>query len=496
MPRQAIFIMTDTQGTDYVGCYGETAITTPNIDRLAAQGTRFDRAYTCQPVCGPARSALFTGTFPHSNGSWGNTMALGDNMLTVGQRLRDAGIRCGYIGKWHLDAGDYFGKGRCADGWDPECWYDMRNYLDELLPEMRKKSRQASFIEEDPPADITFGHRCIDRARRFVEQHRDEDFLLVVSLDEPHGPYICPKHFADQYRGYKQPQRGRYSDTLEGKPFHHQVWAGKNRVKPGEERQVGHPYLSACTSFIDEEIGRLITTIDETIPDSLVFFTSDHGDFGRSRGLSGKGPAAYDDIARIPFIVRWPGTVPAGTVSPAPTSHIDVVPTLIDYFQAPASPLLEGRSMLPALADPSTATNQEIFIEYSRYEIDHDGFGGFQPLRAIMDGRYKLTINLLDIDELYDLETDSEELHNRIEDPELIEIRNRLHDRLLRWMDDTRDPFRSWHWERRPWRSDAPPAHWDNHGMTRQRVDLEKYEPGQLDYDTGLPMTDPVRRKG
>lgn len=495
MPRQAILIMTDTQGTDHVGCYGETGIATPHIDRLARDGLRFDRAYTCQPVCGPARSALFTGTFPHSNGSWGNDMPLGANVVTLGERLRDHGIHCGYIGKWHLDAGDYFGKGRCPDGWDPAYWYDMRNYLDELDVEERQRSRQPATIEDDPPADFTYGHRVIDRARRFLAAHRDEDFLLVVSLDEPHHPFLCPRRFAERYRDYRQPQRPRYSDTLEGKPELQQVWAGDDRVRPGETRTVGAALHAACTSFIDAEIGRLIDAVDADVPDALVAFTSDHGDFAGARGLSGKGPAAYDDVARIPFIVRWPGHAPAGGASSAPTSHIDVVPTLLDYFQAPSSPLLEGRSMLPGLRDPAVAVNDAVFIEFGRFEIDHDGFGGFQPLRAVCDGRYKLSVNLFDRDEFYDLVADPEELDNRIDDPACAAERDRLHDRLLRWMDETRDPFRGWYWERRPWRTDAPPATWRYHGMTRQRVDLERYEPWQLDYDTGLPMTEAVRPK-
>lgn len=117
-PRQIILIMTDTQRKDMLGCYGNAEIKTPNLDKLASEGLRFERAYTCSPVCGPARSALFTGTYPHTNGSWGNSMPLGANIKTVGQRLRDRGIHTAYIGKWHLDGSDYFGLGHCPDGWD------------------------------------------------------------------------------------------------------------------------------------------------------------------------------------------------------------------------------------------------------------------------------------------------------------------------------------------------------------------------------------------
>jgi len=118
--------MTDTQGANVIGCYGRPEMRTRHIDRLAAEGMRFDQAYTASPVCGPARSALFTGTYPHTNGSWGNDMPVGLNIKTVGQRLQDSGVHTAHVVKWHLDGTDYFGSGRCPDGWDPAYWFDMR----------------------------------------------------------------------------------------------------------------------------------------------------------------------------------------------------------------------------------------------------------------------------------------------------------------------------------------------------------------------------------
>ena len=146
------------------------------------------------------------------------------------------------------------------------------------------------------------------------------------------------------------------------------------------------------------------------------------------------------------------------------------------------------------LTDPAHRLNQEVFLEFGRYEIDHDGFGGFQPIRAVFDGRFKLAVNLLTTDELYDLHEDPYEMRNLIDSPEHRAVRNRLHDRLLAWMNETRDPFRGYYWERRPWREEARPATWDYTGMTRQREN-EEYEPRQLDYNTGLEMTAAVRAK-
>ena len=174
--RQVVLIMTDTSRKDMVGCYNPGMIT-PNIDRLAEEGIRYENAYTCQPVCGPARSALFTGTFPHTNGMVTNCVSLRKDAKTVGEWLSAQGIHCGYIGKWHLDGGDYFGYGICPEGYDPEYWYDMKCYLDELTPEERVKSRQSeTSFEEGMSEEFTYAHRCTNRAIDFVENIKMKHF--------------------------------------------------------------------------------------------------------------------------------------------------------------------------------------------------------------------------------------------------------------------------------------------------------------------------------
>lgn len=494
-PHQVVFIMTDTQRTDMLGCYGHPAMRTPHLDRLASQGLRCDRAYTCQPVCGPARAALFTGLYPHSCNSWSNAMALGDNVKTIGQRLRDHGVHCGYIGKWHLDGGDYFGNGRCPDGWDPKYWYDMRCYLDELSPEDRVRSRDASLVG-DPSitSEFTFGHRVADRAVDFVRNSAHESFFLVVSFDEPHDPYLCPEPYASMYRDHELPKPPNVWDDLQDKPEHHRVWAGGAQQRDRDALRIRHPKFFGCNSYVDSQIGRVLDAIDRHAPGAMVIYTSDHGDMLFSHALNNKGPAMYEEITRIPLLVRWPGHVPAGTQSSQLISHIDLVPTILESFNIPQPKWLDGTSVLPTLRDPTVKSHDAIFIEFGRYETDHDGFGGFQPIRCGFDGRYKLVINLLTSDELYDLHEDPAEMRNLIDSPAHAQVRDQLHDRIIDWMNRTRDPFRGYYWERRPWRTNARPATWAHTGFTRQREN-EEYEPRQLDYATGLPMKDAVRAK-
>ena len=201
--RQIVFLMTDTTRFDMLGAYGNKDMKTPNLDKLASEGMRFDRAYTTQPVCGPARSCIFTGLYPHGTGSFTNSVPLWQGVKTISEYLTPKGIHSAYIGKWHLDGGDYFGNGECPPCYDSEYWYDMRNFLQELNTEERIESRKKLRDGgKEVKAESTFAHRVVDRALDFIEKYKDRDFFLTVSLDEPHGPYRCPEPYASMYKDY------------------------------------------------------------------------------------------------------------------------------------------------------------------------------------------------------------------------------------------------------------------------------------------------------
>lgn len=495
MRKQLILIMTDTTRKDMLGCYGDSRMKTPNLDKMAEKGIRYDKAYCCQPVCGPSRSAIFTGTFPHSNGMVTNCVPLGANVKTIGQRLTDQGIDCGYVGKWHLDGGDYFGLGICPEGWNPDYWYDMKNYLDELSDEDKVRSRKpGTSFEQGLDETFTFAHRCTDRAIKYVEEFRDRDFFLTLSLDEPHDPSVCPEPFHHMYDDFSYGDRENFHDDLKDKPLMQSLWAGS--VGPEVQNTKSEPSKTlslflGCNSFADYEIGRLLDVIYEKVPEAMVIYTSDHGDMLGAHGLFGKNAAAYEEQTNIPLIVRG-GAV--GKVVKNPASQIDLVPTILDYFELPVPKLLEGKSMLPQFYDPEIKINDEVYAEFTRYEIDHDGFGGLQIMRAIITDRYKLVIYLLDSDEFYDLSEDPYENVNLINEERYAGIRNELHDKLLEHMNETRDMYRGYQWAVRPWRREKQ-ALWENDGYTRQREN-EEYEPRQRDYATGLPMTAAVRKKG
>jgi uncharacterized sulfatase len=482
-----ILIMTDTQGTNVIGCYGRPDMRTPNIDRLAREGLRFDHAYTTSPICGPARSGLFTGTYPHTNGSWTNDVPLGENIKTIGQRFMDNGLHSGYIGKWHLDGTDYYGNGRCPDGWDPEYWYDGRCYLEELSVEERMLvsggGKSPEYVHENNIDErLLYGHRVSDRAIRFLEEHGTEDFFLTVSYDEPHGPCLCPPPFCDMFTDYEYPLGDNARDSLEEKPEHQKEWA-EDIGCPTDGTTMNNPMYFGCNSYADYELGRVIDAIDAYASDALVILTSDHGDHLYSHRLIGKGPTMYEETTNIPLIVRWPDEVGENTVCANPVSHIDLVPTLLDIAGLKVPAFLEGRSMLEAFTNPHKQRNEHVFIEFHRMDTKHD-YAGFQPIRCVLDKKHKLVINLNYTDELYDLEKDPGEIENLIDDNEYRNIRNHLHDALLEWMNDTRDPFRRPIWERRAWRRERKLT-WG--GPVRFRRD-DGYQPRVLSERTGLEI--------
>ena len=295
------------------------------------------------------------------------------------------------------------------------------------------------------------------------------------------------------YSDFKFPDNPNFDDNLENKPLMQKLWAGdsikltKNEInKPSETLSL----FLGCNSFVDDLIGRVLDKISETIPNALVIFTSDHGDMLGAHKLRAKNATAYKEVANIPLIIK--GGEKAKIIT-EPASHIDIVPTILDYMDLPIVKWLDGKSILSQIYDTNTKINDIIFSEFTRYEVDHDGFGGLQMMRAAITEKYKLVINLLDTDEFYDMENDPFEMKNLINDEAYSKQREKLHDALLENMNKTRDLYRGYQWAARAWRKDKQPV-WLNDGYTRQREN-EEYEPRQLDYDTGLEMLESTRKK-
>ncbi|MCG9627746.1 sulfatase-like hydrolase/transferase [Vibrio mediterranei] len=493
-----ILIMTDTQATNMVGCYTGKSLNTQNIDGLAEEGYRFDSAFTCAPVCTPARAGLFTGIYANQSGPWTNNIALGRNISTMGRYFKDAGYNTCYIGKWHLDGHDYFGTGVCPEEWDADYWYDGANYLADLNDHQIKLWRNGlntaqDVRDNDIDASFTWAHEISERAISYLDSYHvrsnpEQPFLMVLSYDEPHHPFTCPAEYIDKYEDFYYDLGPKAFDDLGKKPEHQQLWSEAMPAPVDEQGRYHHPLYFACNDFVDDQIGRVIKNLDQSeLDNTWIVYTSDHGEMMGAHKLISKGSTGYDDITKIPLIVRPPKDVRKNVSSiTTPVSHIDVLPTLMALADINKPDILPGDNLLNFIDTPDQ--ERGVMVEFNRYEIEHDSFGGFIPMRVWVEKNYKLVINLFTSDELYHRIDDPDELTNLIGSPDFAEIRNQMHDRLLAYMEKIRDPFRTFEWSTRPWRTDKEPQ-WM--GSFRPRPE-DGYSPVIRDYDTGMP-TDGVK---
>ncbi len=491
-PNFIIFI-TDTQGANVVGCYGRPELRTPNMDRVAESGTRFDRAYTTCPVCTPARAGLFTGVFPHNSGPWANSIPLYENTRTMAHYLGDAGYRCVYSGKWHLSGHDYFDTGICPDGWEKDYWFDGKNYLDTLSDEEKAIWRGAADSIDQVPdkritPEFTWAHRVSDQGIRFLEKQQDNPFCMVLSYDEPHHPWACPREFMEPFLDYQYGIVPAREDTLASKPHIQSMWREKvknipDHVHPLRNGAFFLPLYFGCNSYVDYEMGRVVDRLEQLGMDdnTYVIFTSDHGDLMGEHGLLSKGACMYDGAARIPLIIRPPKKEECQPhVMTSPVSHADILPTLLTLAGQTPPEILYGED-ISSIINGQEKVDRSIFVEFNRFEIGHDSSGGFQPIRCIIKNGWKLAINLFSTDELYHLDEDPHELHNRINDADANKVRNDMHRELLQWMNENRDPFRGFIWDRREW---GPTSDIGWSGPYRRRPDDGAW-PRELSYATG-----------
>jgi len=431
-----LLVFTDQQVWRAMSCAGNPYLSTPAMDRLAAEGVRFERSYCMSPVCGPARSSILTGRMPHETGVEWNGQALKPEIPHLGHLFRRQGYRTVWAGKWHLPIGYPLraaNEQREIDGFELLPFYDSSKDWPEW---------GYGDVTDVPLAEATVG---------FLKQRHDQPFLLGVSFCNPHDCCYLTR------RPERYPQADEIDAPLPPLPPNSPV----NPDEPEftmEKRQQDHygdelllsrdwgesqwrAYLwnyYRMTERVDAAFGRVLQALDESglARDTIVLFTSDHGDGVASHRWTAK-LSLYEEATRIPFIVRWPGHIPAGRVDAEHlVSQLDVLPTFCDYAGITAPAKVRGRSLKSIIDDPRTPWREYIVTELADDNLDRSRQG-----RMVRSAQYKYNLYSHGArrEQLFDLKYDPGETQNLAYEPAMHKV-VKAHRALLRqWMNETND---------------------------------------------------------
>ena len=447
-----LFLMTDQHSLHALSCYGAPVCRTPNLDALARDGVRFERAYSHCALCAPTRASVLCGLYPHRHGILGNDEVDRPDLEIYPDRLREQGYRLGCSGKWHAgirrtahDAG-FEGYGPRGYG-NPRRDREYQDYLrrrgvDELdevfefyAEGARKYAGGDSSGYTNGPTDVTptafVAHTAMELLERFAG--RPEPFFVHTSFWGPHAPYLPSLDYKDAYRPEDIPPWANFEDDLEGKPLIHRkhrqcVFPGAAQAGWDVWSHVVARYYAYATE-IDAHLGRVVGKLNELglYDDTLVVFAADHGDsIGIHGGAFDKGAMPYEEVYHIPLIVKLPGNAHAGTTRDHLVSLLDLPDTFCQAAGA-QMPHTDGASLFPILEDAAYPGREHLVAQFHRHRFP-------AAQRIIWWGHHKYVFNFADTDELYDLKADPAELRNLIGDPSLEGVRTEMRRRLLERM--------------------------------------------------------------
>ena len=474
-PRPNILLITADQMRWDAVC-GRSIGRSPNLNRLADGGMRFERSYTPCPLCCPARAMLLTGAYPWHNGVYHQVHVpmslnpdLAPDVQTYPQRLREAGYRLAYVGKWHAsrtrgpyDFGYHTMRAPAEFSVTPAC--RARHGMvgepivqrDTSLPYQFADTRHVTWPGGDRFPMWTAVEGVMEAtqeyflARRTAETIHEfaagsEPWLIECHIPAPHDPYKPLRRFLDGYRLGDVPLPDNYvRETFEGKPGllsrEASLWA---ELTDEDIRDALRHYYAFCEQ-VDHAVGIILDGLDESgrAGETLVVFASDHGDNVGSHRTFIKGWTPYEETHRIPMIARWPGRIPAGSATGALVQLHDWAHTFVSLAGAPALPHADGRDLTPLLAEPHRAEESwpaHILNVYYGCEF-------LYVQRIAIGRRFKYVFNSFDWDELYDLQADPGELRNLAKDPAHAETAQDMRDALWELCYRHHDPYTQMRW--------------------------------------------------
>ena len=449
-----VFFMTDQLRRDALGCYGNTICRTPRLDQIAAAGMRFDNAFTVSPVCSPARASLQTGLYPHNHGLMINTHiapawspGLAPDFPSFSQLLADAGYALDYVGKWHV----HKTLDPTAYGYDSFVRDPGETVLDDATRihiDFKNGDRQlvAATNRVDEKSSPLWTNTLIGIERIRERAKNEQPFMVRMDMLEPHFPCLPPEPYASMYAPEDIPPWENFADDLHDKPASHQrkleEWNLKDKDWAWWAPVVAKYY--GVVSQIDACVGAVIDAIEHAgIAENTIFvFCTDHGDAMGSHGHFEKAGTMYDEIFRIPLIIKGPPEVVATGTDSNFVRSLDLMPTFVEWGRAKVPVATDARSLAPlANGSGDPGWPDSVYCEH------HGEVWGYQSQRMVRTARWKYVYDPHGTDELYDLANDPAEMVNRIDDPSTHQTREEMKARLLGWNDATNDMFQ-WRWVR------------------------------------------------
>jgi len=444
-----LWICTDQQRFDTLGVTGNASIRTPNLDRLAADGTVFHRAYSQAPICTPSRASFLTGMYPstvhactNGNDRWDEAAPLLPAML------RDAGYDCGLAGKLHLAGAQGRVEPRPADDgyrffrWSHhpmDDWDEGHDYADWV----RSRGYDPATLYADEgcfPAEVHQTTWCTDEAIRFIDEDRDGPWFMSVNCFDPHPPFDPPRSHAERYDPAAMPgPHFRDSDLAAQARLSGVDFQTEPRDPDSFDAGALQAAYYAMIELIDENVGRLLDHLERTgqAADTLVIFTSDHGESLGDHGLLLKGCRFYEGLVRVPLIVSWPGRGPdEGFLRDAHATALveltDLAPTILEAAGLPVPDRMVGRSLVGLLRGDAALDDHREYVRSEYYRTlnpdtpERNDFRGSYAT-MIRDDRYKLVVyHGHPVGELFDLARDPWEHENLWDDPGHAGVRFRL----------------------------------------------------------------------
>ncbi len=412
-----LFIMPDQLRAAALGSMGDPNAATPNIDRLASEGVLLRNTIANTPVCCPARANILTGRYAHRNGMVANDLRLRESETTLSQALAAAGYRTGFIGKWHLDGGprmpgfvppgprrrgfEYWAANECSHS-----HFSTQYFRDSPEPIPIRK------FEAEAWADLAIGFL------RESSRAASQPFFLTVQMGPPHDPYKAPPEYSRRFDPAKLRMRPNWREGVTG----------------GGRAELAEYY--AMLAAVDDQVGRLMRALDDygLRNDTIVLFSSDHGDMLGSQGQRLKRKP-WEESIHIPGIVRYPRRIRAGRTSDGLFTHVDFAPTLLAMAGVAAPSTMQGADLSGLLTGTASRGPDSAFLQiFGPYRGDGTE-GGWRGVRT---SRYTYARYQNRPWVLYDLDRDPYQLRNLAHDKKLA---GELDRKLARWMERTGDSW-------------------------------------------------------